>query len=421
MSDDRTEEFFSLASTLSPNGSNILSSGGGFSSHGSSLGSSSQYQGGGGAADNRRNNDPADYRSTMSSSKSAAYEELRTFHSAASKISVDISSTSNLLSELTQLVRARTLFVDDSERVNTLVIEIKSNIENLNLRLEEVQKVINQQKRRLGEKSQAGQQASNIVSVLKDDFVKATNGFKHVLQQRSEMMKEQSDRKRDVFGGSGATGNTSMLELRGPANFMASKPPVFNNNNMLGGSNGMAMLDLTSGLLEESGAGQQGPGESSSGDNYLPRPKGTASSGGGYNSSSSGMRNRYNAQSSMDSMNVLTPLEMQRLDEESGNAQMMQLIPDQNYLQERAEAMSTVESNIMELGTIFNKLAVMVNEHREVVQRLEDNVNDADRNINLSLESLTDTFTNLSSNRALFWKLFGILVTFIILFITVFA
>lgn len=421
MSDDRTEEFFSLASTLSPNGSNILSSGGGFSSHGSSLGSSSQYQGGGGAADNRRNNDPADYRSTMSSSKSAAYEELRTFHSAASKISVDISSTSNLLSELTQLVRARTLFVDDSERVNTLVIEIKSNIENLNLRLEEVQKVINQQKRRLGEKSQAGQQASNIVSVLKDDFVKATNGFKHVLQQRSEMMKEQSDRKRDVFGGSGATGNNSMLELRGPANFMASKPPVFNNNNMLGGSNGMAMLDLTSGLLEESGAGQQGPGESSSSDNYLPRPKGTTSSGGGYNSSSSGMRNRYNAQSSMDSMNVLTPLEMQRLDEESGNAQMMQLIPDQNYLQERAEAMSTVESNIMELGTIFNKLAVMVNEHREVVQRLEDNVNDADRNINLSLESLTDTLTNLNSNRALFWKLFGILVTFIILFITVFA
>lgn len=113
----------------------------------------------------------------------------------------------------------------------------------------------------------------------------------------------------------------------------------------------------------------------------------------------------------------LTPWDMQRMEQESGQEQMMQLIPDQNYLSERADAMEQVESHIVELGTIFNKLAVMVNEHRDMVQRVEDNVEDANTTINLSLNSLTDTLTNLQTNRALFFKVFGILVAFIIMFI----
>jgi syntaxin 5 len=117
----------------------------------------------------------------------------------------------------------------------------------------------------------------------------------------------------------------------------------------------------------------------------------------------------------------LTPWDLQKMEAESGQDQMMQLIPDQEYLQERANAMEQVESNIVELGTIFNKLAVMVNEHKDMVQRVEDNVDDANTSINLSLATLTDTFTNLQTNRALFFKIFSILVLFIISFIIFFA
>jgi syntaxin 5 len=99
----------------------------------------------------------------------------------------------------------------------------------------------------------------------------------------------------------------------------------------------------------------------------------------------------------------------------------LQLIPDQSYLQTRADAMSTVESNIVELGTIFNKLAGLVHEHREMVQRVEDNVEEANTNIFLSMNVLTDTLTNLRSNRALAMRLSGILVLFIIFFIVFFA
>ena len=86
---------------------------------------------------------------------------------------------------------------------------------------------------------------------------------------------------------------------------------------------------------------------------------------------------------------------------ESGQQNQYQLIPDQDYLRQRADAMTQVESNIVELGTIFNKLAVMVNEHRDMVMRVEDNVEEANTNLSLSMAALTDTLQNLQTNRML--------------------
>ena len=82
---------------------------------------------------------------------------------------------------------------------------------------------------------------------------------------------------------------------------------------------------------------------------------------------------------------------------------------------------NNVESHMLELGNIFNKLAVMVNEHRDMVERVEDNVDDANDTINLSLATLTDTLENLRTNRALALKVFAVIAVFIILFITFFA
>jgi syntaxin 5 len=142
-----------------------------------------------------------------------------------------------------------------------------------------------------------------------------------------------------------------------------------------------------------------------------------------------GMRLRQNQSSlsntdengASSSLPVYTPLDIQRMEEQSGQSQMMQLIPDQNYLRERADAMTAVETNIVELGTIFNKLAVMVSEHSEMVHRVEDNVDSANDNITLSLGMLTDTLDNLRSNRQLFFRLLAVAVVFVIFFITFFA
>lgn len=325
------------------------------------------------------------------------YASLREFHTTAANISRDIASTSALLTELTNLVRHQSLMNDHSAQVNDLVVRIKHSIENLNSRLDQASTSIAQHKRL---SQQAGQEASNLVEGLKTEFAQAATGFKKVLQQRTDHMKENDMLQKQVYGQS-ANDDDPIPNMSALA-----PPPVFggsDSNNMM-----FPTLDLTSGLLQEAGQ------DTSS----LPRPHGVAHSG-----SSGGLRQRHQNMPSyagayssfQDEQQPLTPLELQRLDEESGA--QMQLIPDQDYLQQRADAMTTVESQIVELGTIFNKLAGLVSEHRDLVQRVEDNVDDAATNIDLSMASLADTLTSLRTNRALALKVFSIIVLFIMFFI----
>ena len=449
----------------------------------------------------------------LASTNNNPYTELREFHTTAVSISADIATTSTLLAELAQLVRHRShnLFLaeDDSTRINSLVVTIKTSIESLNLRLDDAQRTIDDKKRRLGKNSQAGQEATNLVDQLRQEFVRATKGFKQVLQQRSDGMKEVEDRKLAVLGPSVNSSGVVGGQGGGTSLALGNRPPVYGASatslvvrhgagtctpsfaSTSGGANRSMMpsLDLTSaysGVPEI--ATPAGESTSSAVGYSLPRPRefnneefmfvvwccrtgwfveiavltctyciiylfqslstsslnladgiGAAEiSSLSYTSPAmAGLRSRHSSfgqatttsstylSSSTTTINTaytaLTPVEIAQMEEEDGHYQTMQLIPDQSYLQDRANAMNQVESNIVELGTIFNKLAVMVSEHREMVQRIEDNVEDSAGNIELSMAALTDTLSGLSTNRALFMKVFGILVVFIILFITFFA
>mmetsp|Transcript_32810 Transcript_32810/g.71979 ORF Transcript_32810/g.71979 Transcript_32810/m.71979 type:complete len:502 (-) Transcript_32810:2904-4409(-) len=403
--------------------------------------------------------------------------ELRNFHNTASEISRDIAATSAMLQELASLVRRRNLFVDDTDRVNWLVLRIKTSIQSLDGRLDEASAVIQKSKRRLGRNSQRGEEVYNLGETLKEEYEQIGMGFKSLLEERSARMKDNEDRKKGVIG-SGDGGDSASAGGGGEV-VLGSRPMVYDSGpatrdgspddgdglpggSALGGANSFLAangaaggpgagprLDLTSAVMmgKRGGNGSEGgmsAGEpSGSSSSYLPRPGGLLSEGGGSSYSTpttDGMRLRHSTSEPMaeysggsssvyggysehgtNSSQPLTPLEIMRQESESGQEQMMQLIPDQSYLRERADVMETVESHMLELGNIFNKLAVMVNEHRDMVQRVEDNVDDAHDNINLSLTQLTDTLENLRTNRALALKVFAVVVIFIILFITFFA
>jgi syntaxin 5 len=402
---------------------------------------------GGGAASAHLGSSAKGGASGGSANANPAHAELRHFHSTAGEISRDIAGTSALLSELTNLVRHSSLFEDDTAKINLLVVRIKSSIENLNSRLDQLAVSMASQKRKLGNNSQAGQEAANVVDGLKTEFAQAASGFKKVLQQRTDNLKETEDRQRQIYGGGGASGSSPYDDDLDPipnmSSVLSAPPPVYGSappSLSLGGGgigagagvSAFPTLDLTSGLMP--------PGEatSSGAPTTLPRPHGIAGAGAGYGGLEAGsasnmttIRHRTSAAAAAGgggggaaatmygrSHSVpLTPLDIQRMEEESGASQMMQLIPDHDYLRDRADAMSQVESNIVELGTIFNKLAVMVSEHRDLVQRVEDNVEEANANINLSLNALTDTLTSLRTNRMLALKVFSILVAFIVFFI----
>lgn len=190
VSQDRTAEFFSLVQSLPSN----------LSSSNPSIRSTTHN-------DDSSKLNTGRYHEKHNSIRPEPNEELRSFHKTASIISKEIYSTSTLLSQLTSLIHSRSasLFVDDSNQVNDLVLRIKHNIESLNTKLDAAQGLIQRNKRKLGKHSQAGMEASNLVDTLKEEFMNTTQGFKNVLQERTDKMKLKNDREHLFLGGGSGT------------------------------------------------------------------------------------------------------------------------------------------------------------------------------------------------------------------------
>eukprot|EP00588_Corethron_pennatum_P016054 CAMPEP_0194302818 /NCGR_PEP_ID=MMETSP0171-20130528/681_1 /TAXON_ID=218684 /ORGANISM="Corethron pennatum, Strain L29A3" /LENGTH=387 /DNA_ID=CAMNT_0039053451 /DNA_START=44 /DNA_END=1207 /DNA_ORIENTATION=+ len=340
-----------------------------------------------------------------------AYRDLRSFHDRVGVISQMVSETSGDLKELSTLVSrgGGRLFTvgEEASRMDGLVLGIKSSIEELNTRLDDANSYLQSRKRAMGgPSSHAVQSATNLVGQLHEDFASATAGFKKVLQKRSDGMKERNDRSKEMFGGGGGTA-AGAPRIGGPGALALSRPTVYGGALGVGGPPIYEPMNLKTG-----GTSGTPAGESSDSQSHLPRPDGVLPTFSGSVSS----HNRSNR-----APPVMTPVQIMRAEQESGQDQMMQLIRNQDYLQERADAMQTVESHIVELGGIFNKLAVMVNEQREMVDRIDENVDDANENINSSLSVLTNTLNSLRSNKMLGVKVFSILIIFIIFFVTFLA
>ncbi|WKY12205.1 hypothetical protein Q1695_003635 [Nippostrongylus brasiliensis] len=87
------------------------------------------------------------------------------------------------------------------------------------------------------------------------------------------------------------------------------------------------------------------------------------------------------------------------------------------YAQARSTAMETIEGSISELGQIFAQLASLVSEQGEMITRIDSNVDDTAINIDAAHTELVKYFHNISKNRWLMIKVFGVLMVFFIVFV----
>ncbi|XP_073949465.1 syntaxin 5 isoform X1 [Choristoneura fumiferana] len=91
------------------------------------------------------------------------------------------------------------------------------------------------------------------------------------------------------------------------------------------------------------------------------------------------------------------------------------------YVQQRAETMHNIESTIVELGGIFQQLAHMVKEQDEAIGRIDTNIQEAEMNVEAGHREIMKYFQSVTGNRALMFKVFGVLIFFFIFFVVVMA
>lgn len=101
-------------------------------------------------------------------------------------------------------------------------------------------------------------------------------------------------------------------------------------------------------------------------------------------------------------------------DVERGEQSLFQRV---HYSQERAEGVENVQRMIGELGQIFQKVASMVAQHDEFVQRIDEDIDSSLHNVAEGQNELLNYFHRISSNRSLILKVFAVLLAFVIFFV----
>jgi len=89
---------------------------------------------------------------------------------------------------------------------------------------------------------------------------------------------------------------------------------------------------------------------------------------------------------------------------------------DTSYHASRAEAVETIESTIHELGSMYQRITSLIAMQDETIVRIDDSLEMTQQNIEMGHNELLKYFDNLSSNRALILKVFGILIAFMVFF-----
>ena len=396
---------------------------------------------------------------------------LGEFHSLAFGISNQITKTSAKLEKLTGLVKRKSLFNDPKVEIERYVEDIGRDLKVLNSRLGVCDQFLKDARQPLSSKgkgSHTEEHTQVVVETLKANVTDAAKDFKKILLQRTDAIKEQGDRRKK-FGKVGGLADMTKM-----ANFNKTISLVPNERRqaeaeavaVTGGGKGGSENVRKDGLPRpgtfpaKSSNGNSGEGGGFGG--------GSMTAGMGY------IQSKYASElKALDSLNVqeaeeqvsnpnkslvrkgldldsatfvavvflrssfiltrqvallpaqqqaLTPFEMAQLEMENGGSQSQLLIPQtSNYLEDRSNAVAQIESHISELGTVFNRLAGMVSEHQELVQRVTDNVDQTSDNVSSGITSLTNTLESLKSNKMLFMKVMAIITVFIVFFVTVLA
>lgn len=269
-----------------------------------------------------------------------------------------ISSTYAKLEKITQLAKKRSLFDDSHDReIQELTGIIRHDLSSLTKQLEELRNRSSIADN-TNKNNHIKKHSHNLVGSLQTKVAGITQAFKDVLEIRTENLKQQHERREQFTGG------------------------VVNGDFAPGAMTGHHHGSV---LLADEAASANGAVGGYGGNNSEVALNMNGASGGQY------------------------------------SQQLMLMEEQDSYLQSRADTMKTIESTIVELGSMFSQLGTMVKEQEELVHRIDANVEDAGMNVDAAHTELLKYFKSVSSNRMLMFKVFGIMIVFFVIFVVFMA
>lgn len=324
-------------------------------------------------------------------SKTVSYETPKTktaFNEAAGEIARGVHKTSTLLTKLTNLVRRQGLFDDPTEEINNLILRIKQDLDELNSKCDSAQQYIeSKQSIFSSDKNHSTSHNVKVVSHLKTDLMHTTKEFKTVLEMRSSKMKDQQIRKVELIGKS----------LLSPMRNIESSSHSKNSNLHMKSSTNNTTTTMTR----------------THNSKMISSPSPYTQTHNPYNAAIQSLHS--NTSENNNNNNRLSNVTEQLQYEQQ--TLLLDPIAETQYFESREKAVTEVERTIGELGQLFNRLATMISSQNEMIERVDDDVEMAVSNANKAQDVLMKAYEKVSSNRAMYMKIFAILGVFALFFI----
>ena len=295
------------------------------------------------------------------------------FMLGAKSIYKELYLTCQKLEHLNELTRKKTTLFDGeatNNQLNELVYIIKKNISSLNQQIEQLR--INQSNQSSSSKN-IESHSKNVVLNLQQKLASISSDFKSTLEVRTQNIQQQKLRQQQFTN---TTPYTTAPSFNSSASFNSKAAPF-----------------------------------SSTASSQLTNRSSNAANSAHTNHNSNTIINFDDTDQSSAFGGQPPPGQLQQ-------QQQTLLFDNGNELiEERASTMQSIESTIVELGTIFNQLATMVQHQEEMITRIDTNVADANLNVEAAHENLLRYFHSISNNRWLMIKVFGVLFFFFVVFI----
>jgi syntaxin 5 len=274
----------------------------------------------------------------------------------AAEIGRGVSATMGKLERLAQLAKRKTLFDDRPVEINELTFVIKQDLAGLTQQIRKLQSLTAKQHPNLKPgQDQEGEHNHQVVDLLNKKVQAVGVNFKDVLEVRTKNIQASRSRTEAFVSSSAAHSQTSLA-----------------------------------------------PGRT---DSPLYQPPSRSRSPGGFRTTSA-------AQQDLLSLDPSGSSALTRSGPQS-DAQLMlmeEAQPQNSYIQQRGQAIESIESTITELGSIFSQLAQMVSEQGEQIQRIDANTEDVVDNVEGAQRELMKYWNRVQGNRWLVAKMFGVLM-----------
>jgi len=125
------------------------------------------------------------------------------FHNVASNVAQQLASTYDNLERLTLLCKSTSMYGDPAQDIQNLTEDIKHNITSLRDQLSTLQSIQDTKN------SQVGAHSETVVKSLTARLQNAKSSFLTVLERRKESLKNQYEKKKQLFGSPSTSSSTS--------------------------------------------------------------------------------------------------------------------------------------------------------------------------------------------------------------------